>query len=252
MPEEILDAKSVEETTDGADAPGSESSTDQTQPADASAAAEPDKSESPSDRTEAKDEEPRVPYGRFQEVNDKLKETQLELAKITGRIETLSEIKEKRELTVEEKQELQAQEWVRKVVSETLEKEIKPLKEQLSREQAVSAELKSINERFDAIKRADTSINDAAEEKIISLISEYGLRNTTDPVTGKVVHAVDHAYRLYKQLALSMNKDTKAKADAPTMPQSGRSGDGQQEPIDVSGKSMYEIAEEAKRQYGLS
>lgn len=252
MPDEILDEKPVTDTTGGEDAPGSEPFADQKQPADASPADKPDKSESPSEKQEADDGEPRVPYNRFQEVNDKLKETQLELAKVTGRIETLSELKEKRELTVEEKQELQAQEWVRKVVSETLEKEIKPLREQLSREQAVSAELKSINERFDSIKRADKSIDDAAEEKITSLISEYGLRNTTDPVTGKVIHAVDHAYRLYKQLAPSMTSDTKNKPEAPAMPQSGRSGESPGEPYDTTGKSMYEIAEEAKRQFGLS
>lgn len=246
MPEEILDETPAE--TGGEEAPASESFTDQTQPTDASAVQEPDKSESPSKEPE----EPRVPYSRFSEVNDKLKETQLELAKVNGRIEALSDIKDKRELTVEEKQELQAQEWVRKVVSETLQKEIEPLKEQLTREQAVSAELKSINERFDTIRRADKSVDDVAEEKMSALIEEYGLRNTTDPVTGKTVHAVDHAYRLYKQLAGSSKPDAKEKTEAPSMPQSGRSGDSASEPIDVSGKSMYELAEEAKRQYGLN
>ena len=194
------------------------------------------------------DDEQRVPYDRFAEVNEKKHALEVELAESKARLDEITKASGRRELTPEEKQEQQAQQWVQKQIDQALE----PYKEKQAVNDRIANEEKIIEDRLSLIRTADKTVDDKVEMKIYDLIDEYHIGNGVDS-KGKPVYAIDVAYQLYKKLEGDKNtakiEGAKEAGRAPHQPQGG--GGGGNVPIDVSSKSFHELAEDAKREAGL-
>lgn len=170
-------------------------------------------------------EERTVPYERFKEVNSKLHQTEAE-------VQSLKTQKRDEGLTPEQEKELQAKTYLKNLLKETItdvEKE---------RSQQETEEQKSFEREIDDSLLINSDVNRADFLKFVeNKADKFGI--TT--VTGAML--------LYREMNnLSKESADKAKRDVlrkPGLPSSD-GGSGTRK-YDDSGKTMSQIAEEAKR-----
>jgi len=169
-------------------------------------------------------EEKTVPYSRFKEVNDGRKQ-------LEERIKTLEEKKQDTGLTTDEKKELEAKQYLEKLVNETVEKREKTQKEKEEHETATfKREVDEILDLNPDVKRAEFA---AFLEKEAD---KYG------------VESVKGAMTLYKDLQKLKTETTdKTKKEIAAKPKSLQPGGGGGEinwAEKDKGKSLSQIASE--------
>jgi len=168
-----------------------------------------------------------VPYERFKEVNDKVKSLTEEISTIKNQAET-----QPGGLTPKQKEEIEAKEYLKGLVKDTLSEFEK------TKASEEEQEIANFQKELNNVLELNSSVDRKEFEKFLeNEADEYG------------VETVSGAMKIYKKL----NETTlKAKESAknelskkPKMPSSDGSGVG--EVHNDTGKSLYQIAEEAKK-----
>lgn len=183
-----------------------------------------DKSEETPSESSTDKADKSVPYARFKEVNDQLKE-------MKSRIDSLQTKEDKGSITPEEKKELDAKNYLKNLFKEVMTEEEKMKSEKEKQESvAFNKEIDSLIELHPDIKRADFV------EFIDKNSDKYGIQS------------VKGAMALYKDLN---NIKTSAKEagkkeiiNKPKFPSSD-SGMAAKPNYDIKGKSLHDIAREA-------
>ncbi|MFA5037937.1 MAG: hypothetical protein WC479_12270 [Candidatus Izemoplasmatales bacterium] len=171
-------------------------------------------------------EEKTVPYERFKEVNDNLKTLKEEIDTIKNASTQPGG------LTPQQKQELEAKEYLAKLIDERLSET------ETNRNKAEEEELKSFKSELDNVLELNSSVD---KDKFMKFLE--------DEADDYGVQTVQGAMNLYKKLNdTSKEAQETAKrslSSKPNMPSSDGNGGG--ESYDGKGKNFYQIADEAKK-----
>lgn len=168
-------------------------------------------------------EEKTVPYGRFKEVNEEKNRLEQEIASLKN---------QKRDggLSPEQEKELQAKQYLKSLLKETLAEEEK------AKQEAEATELKQFEASVDEVLALNPAVKRDDFLKFIEEKSdEYGIQTP------------EGAMKLYLDLGkLSKDALDKAKDELrgkPKLPH--HEGEGGSKQVDDTGKSLYQIASEA-------
>jgi hypothetical protein len=159
--------------------------------------------------------EPTVPLSRFREVNDKVKTLEEKLAQVTPKEPVIPDDEQKMEQTLS------------KIEQRRIE-QAKKEKEQLRKE---LDELHTIHGEFD-------------EEKLLKVVDDYGVYDESGNVRNweKALELLDR---------ISQNPEYKPKINLPKGGDRGGKPPEVVPPVDVKGKSLFELAHEGLKKFGL-
>lgn len=168
-----------------------------------------------------------VPYSRFKEVNDSLKE-------LREKMESIESLQVKKDtgksLTPDEQKELDAKSYLKGLLKETLQEET------TAKTQAEEKELKEFNSSVSSVLEENT---DVKREDFLKFIEEKADKYGVTSVTGAMILFRD-MNNLTKESKEAGKKEEKNK---PKFPANEGSVGGKS--VNDSGKSLYQIAEEA-------
>lgn len=166
-----------------------------------------------------KEEEERVPYSRFEEVNEQLKSVKAE-------VETLKTTKSERPLTSQEQEQLEAKNYLKNMLQEVIkENESAKAKEEVQKVEARQAEIKSLEKIY----------KDFEGDKVSKYASKHDLNN------------LETAY-------WRMKAESKTSAETPKPKLPGAPGSSEltvKEKIDTRGLDMFQATKLAKEKLGI-
>lgn len=185
-------------------------------------------SEATTDSSTETTEEKTVPYSRFREVNEKMRDLETE-------IQSLKTQKAEDGLTPAQTQELQAKQYLKNLLKETIEEEKKTTEEMERQQQQI------FEKEVDRVLSLHSNVK---KDDFLKFIEEKGDEYGITSVSG--------AMKLYKDLQAikeeTSEKTKRSLSSKPSLPKSEGSGGQQYQEFSDKHKSLRQIAEEAIRE----